>query len=140
MPSSCNIRLHTAKEVRNAHHKAGETLAKDTDPGEAKRIERVTRHLASSDRFEAVAIAWFGFKLPEKPGSSPDPNGRCLSGNGERGQPGSPGSGGECDHHEVWETVYCESHGRYLLKLVLWAVAGKTSGIELKWPDGVDWL
>ena len=52
--------------ARKAHQQARETLAKDIDPSEAKRIERITRHLASADSFEAVATEWYETKLSEK--------------------------------------------------------------------------
>jgi len=46
-------------DARKVHQFARETLAKGIDPGEAKRIERITRHLASADSFEAVATEWY---------------------------------------------------------------------------------
>jgi integrase len=53
-------------DARKAHQQARETLAKDIDPSEAKRIERITRHLASADSFEAVATEWYETRLSEK--------------------------------------------------------------------------
>jgi Arm DNA-binding domain len=52
--------------ARKLHQTARETLAKGIDPSEAKRIERITRHLASADSFEAVATEWYESKLQEK--------------------------------------------------------------------------
>ena len=52
--------------ARKLHQVARETLAKDMDPGEAKRIDRITRHLASADSFEAVATEWCESRLQDK--------------------------------------------------------------------------
>jgi len=53
-------------EARNRRTAAREQLAKSIDPGQAKRIERITRHLASADSFEAVATEWYESRLQEK--------------------------------------------------------------------------
>jgi integrase len=53
-------------DARKLHQKAREQLAKGIDPGEAKKIERITRHLASADSFEAVATEWYESKLADK--------------------------------------------------------------------------
>jgi integrase len=58
--------------ARKLHQAARETLAKGIDPGEAKRIERITRHLASADSFEAVATEWYESKLQDKSDSYRD--------------------------------------------------------------------
>lgn len=65
-------------EARKLHQAARETLAKDIDPGEAKRIERITRHLASADSFEAVATEWYESKLHDKSDSYRDRTIRLL--------------------------------------------------------------
>lgn len=52
--------------ARKLHQSARETLASGMDPGEAKRIERVTRHLASADSFEAIAREWMTTKMQDK--------------------------------------------------------------------------
>jgi integrase len=65
-------------DARKAHQKARETLAKDIDPGEAKRIERITRHLASAESFEAVASEWYQAKLQGKSDSYRDRTRRLL--------------------------------------------------------------
>ncbi len=65
-------------DARKLHQSARETLAKGTDPGEAKRIERITRHLASADSFEAVAIEWYESKLQDKSESYRDRTRRLL--------------------------------------------------------------
>jgi len=64
--------------ARKLHQTARETLAKGIDPGEAKRIERITRHLASADSFEAVAIEWYESKLQDKSDSYRDRTARLL--------------------------------------------------------------
>lgn len=64
--------------ARKAHQQARETLAKGIDPGEAKRIERITRHLASADSFEAVATEWYESKLQDKSDSYRDRTRRLL--------------------------------------------------------------
>ncbi len=65
-------------DARKAHQKARENLAKDIDPGEAKRIERITLHLASADSFEAVATEWYEAKLKDKSTSYRDRTRRLL--------------------------------------------------------------
>lgn len=64
--------------VRKLHQTARETLATGIDPSEAKRIERITRHLASADSFEAVATEWYESKLHEKSDSYRDRTNRLL--------------------------------------------------------------
>jgi integrase len=64
--------------ARKSHQTARETLASGTDPGEAKRIERITRHLASADSFEAVATEWYESKLQDKSDSYRDRTSRLL--------------------------------------------------------------
>ncbi len=59
-------------DARKLHQAAREKLAKDIDPGEAKRIERITRHLASADSFEAVATEWYESRLQDKSDSYRD--------------------------------------------------------------------
>ena len=65
-------------DARKAHQKARETLAKGIDPSEAKRLERITRHLASADSFEAVATEWYEAKLQGKSDSYRDRTRRLL--------------------------------------------------------------
>ena len=57
---------------------ARKALAKGIDPSEAKRIERITRHLASADSFEAVATEWYEAKLQDKSDSYRDRTRRLL--------------------------------------------------------------
>jgi integrase len=65
-------------DARKLHQVARETLAKGTDPGEAKRIERITRHLASADSFEAIAVEWYESKLQDKSDSYRERTARLL--------------------------------------------------------------
>jgi hypothetical protein len=51
---------------------ARKALAKGIDPSEAKRSERITRHLASADSFEAVATECYEAKLQGKSDSYRD--------------------------------------------------------------------
>jgi integrase len=57
---------------------ARKALAKGIDPSEAKRIERITRHLASADSFEAVATECYEAKLQGKSDSYRDRTRRLL--------------------------------------------------------------
>lgn len=66
-------------EARRLHQTARETLAKDVDPSEAKRIDRITRHLASADSFEAVSTEWYESKLQDKSDSYRDRTQRLLT-------------------------------------------------------------
>lgn len=68
----------TLAQARELHQQARETLAKGNDPGEAKRIERITRHLASADSFEAVATEWYESKLQDKSDSYRERTARLL--------------------------------------------------------------
>ena len=65
-------------QARKAHQQARESLAEGVDPSEAKRIERITLHLASADSFEAVAMEWYEAKLSEKSDSYRDRTQRLL--------------------------------------------------------------
>ena len=65
-------------EARKLHQAARENLAKEIDPAEAKRLERITRHLASADSFEAVATEWYEAKLKDKSDSYRDRTRRLL--------------------------------------------------------------
>lgn len=67
--------------ARKLHQAARETLAAGIDPSEAKRIERITRHLASADSFEAVATEWYESKLQDKSDSYRDRTRRLLKKN-----------------------------------------------------------
>ncbi|TGD74152.1 DUF4102 domain-containing protein [Mangrovimicrobium sediminis] len=54
------------KEARRAHQKARDRLTENTDPGEVRKVEKLTRHLASAESFEAIAREWFATRMVEK--------------------------------------------------------------------------
>ena len=54
------------KEARETHQKARDKLRQGTDPGEVRKVEKLTRHLAAAESFEAVAREWFNQVMPEK--------------------------------------------------------------------------
>jgi len=54
------------KDARVAHQEARAKLDKGLDPGQERRIEKLTRNLAAADSFEAVALEWFGRVMPDK--------------------------------------------------------------------------
>ncbi|WP_290518021.1 integrase arm-type DNA-binding domain-containing protein [Alcanivorax sp.] len=54
------------KDARVAHQEARAKLDKGLDPGEERRIEKLTRNLAAADSFEAVALEWFDRVMPDK--------------------------------------------------------------------------
>ena len=53
-------------DARKLHQQARENLARNTDPSEAKKLEKLTKHLASADSFEAIATEWFETKMCDK--------------------------------------------------------------------------
>jgi len=54
------------KDARVAHQEARAKLDKGLDPGQERRIEKLTRNLAAADSFEAVALEWFDRVMPDK--------------------------------------------------------------------------
>lgn len=54
------------KDARVAHQEARAKLDKGLDPGQERRIEKLTRNLAAADSFEAVALEWFDRVMPNK--------------------------------------------------------------------------
>jgi integrase len=66
------------QEARSRKLAAREKLAKEIDPSEARKVERITRDLASADSFEAVAIEWYETKLQGKSESYRDRTQRLL--------------------------------------------------------------
>tara|TARA_R110000851_G_C13101290_1_gene568415 strand:+ start:225 stop:1448 length:1224 start_codon:yes stop_codon:yes gene_type:complete len=54
------------KDARVAHQEARTKLDKGVDPGEERRVQKLTRNLAAADSFEAVALEWFGKVMPDK--------------------------------------------------------------------------
>ena len=53
-------------DARKLHQSARETLAKGADPGEAKRLEKLTKQLAAADSFEVLANEWLATKMQDK--------------------------------------------------------------------------
>jgi len=53
-------------DARKLHQTARETLAKGTDPGEAKRLEKLNRQMAAADSFEELAKEWLVTKMQDK--------------------------------------------------------------------------
>ena len=66
------------QEARSRKLAARDLLAKNIDPSEARRVERITRDLASADSFEAVAMEWYETKLQGKSDSYRDRTQRLL--------------------------------------------------------------
>jgi integrase len=52
--------------ARTAHQIARKQLGAGRDPGEVKKVERITRHLAAADSFELVAREWYGQYIADK--------------------------------------------------------------------------
>ena len=53
-------------EARKRHQDARERLAQGIDPGEMRKVEKLTRHQAAADSFEAVALEWFNTHQADK--------------------------------------------------------------------------
>ncbi len=66
------------KVARVKHQDARLKLSQGTDPSEVRKIEKLTRHLASAESFEALAREWFNQLMPEKSKSYRDRTGRIL--------------------------------------------------------------
>jgi len=47
------------KDARQSHQNARDYLAKGIDPSAVRKVEKLTRHIASAESFEAVAREWF---------------------------------------------------------------------------------
>lgn len=54
------------KEARDTHQAARKTRRQGADPGEQRKVEKLTRHLAAVNSFEAVAREWFGRVMEQK--------------------------------------------------------------------------
>jgi integrase len=65
-------------DARNHHQQAREQLSKGIDPGEKRKIEKLTRHIAATDSFEAVSREWFSTKMNDKSQSHQDRTMRAL--------------------------------------------------------------
>jgi integrase len=66
------------KEAREKHQDARDKLRQGADPGEVRKVEKLTRHLAAAESFEAVAREWFNQVMPEKSQSYRERTGRIL--------------------------------------------------------------
>lgn len=66
------------KEARERHQAARKSLDRGVDPSEARKVEKLTRHLAAAESFEAVAREWFNRIMPEKSNSYRERTGRIL--------------------------------------------------------------
>ncbi len=65
-------------DARTRHQQARETVAKGVDPGEVLKVEKLTRHLAAADTFEALAREWFNVKMCTRSTSHQDRTMRAL--------------------------------------------------------------
>lgn len=65
-------------KARELHQTARQQLQDGIDPGAVRKVEKLTRHLASVDSFEAVAIEWYESKLQDKSDSYRERTARLL--------------------------------------------------------------
>ncbi len=65
-------------DVRKRHVDAREKLAQGIDPSEVRKVEKLTRHLASADSFEAVAREWYAAKMSNRSKSHSERTLRAL--------------------------------------------------------------
>ena len=54
------------KEARDLHATARRSRRQGVDPCAVRKVEKLTRHLAAAESFEAVALEWFNKVMPEK--------------------------------------------------------------------------
>ena len=66
------------KEAREKHQAARSKLSQGIDPGEVRKVEKLTRHLAAAESFEAVGREWFNQVMPDKSKSYRERTGRIL--------------------------------------------------------------
>ncbi|WP_289083456.1 integrase arm-type DNA-binding domain-containing protein [uncultured Spongiibacter sp.] len=66
------------KQARQKHQEARDKLAQGIDPGEVRKVEKLTRHLAAAESFEAVGREWFNQLMPDKSKSYRERTGRIL--------------------------------------------------------------
>jgi integrase len=77
-------------EARAKHLKSREQLADGKDPAEVRKLERLTRHIAAADTFEAIAHEWFTIRMVGKSKSHRDRTLRLFENHlfpGLRGRP-----------------------------------------------------
>lgn len=65
-------------EARSKHQSSRESLAKGIDPGEARKLQQLTRHIAAADTFEAIALEWFSVRMADKSNSHRDRTKRSM--------------------------------------------------------------
>jgi integrase len=66
------------KLAREKHQDARLKLSQGIDPSELRKVEKLTRHLATADSFEAIAMEWFNQLMPAKSKSYHDRTERIL--------------------------------------------------------------
>jgi hypothetical protein len=66
------------KQAREKHQEARLKLSQGIDPSEVRKVEKLTRHLASEESFEAIATEWFNQLMPEKSKSYQERTQRIL--------------------------------------------------------------
>jgi len=66
------------KQAREKHQEARLKLSQGIDPSEIRKVEKLTRHLASAESFEAIATEWFNQLMPEKSKSYQERTQRIL--------------------------------------------------------------
>ena len=54
------------KAARQKHLAGRDQLSQGIDPGEQRKVEKLTRHIASAESFEAIAREWFATKMSDK--------------------------------------------------------------------------
>lgn len=65
-------------DARKRLFHAKDKLSNGIDPGEVRKVEKLTRHLVAEDSFEAVAREWFNQVMADKSASYRDRTGRIL--------------------------------------------------------------
>ena len=53
-------------DARDRHQEARDKLKHGIDPGEVRKVEKLTRHLAAAESFEAIAREWFAVKQHDR--------------------------------------------------------------------------
>jgi integrase len=66
------------KKAREKHQEARGKLSEGIDPGEQRKVEKLTRHIAAADSFEAVAREWSQTKMCDKSKSHQNRTMRAL--------------------------------------------------------------
>lgn len=54
------------KAARQGHQKARDQVAQGIDPGAVRKVEKLSRHLAAAESFEALALEWVEVRLADK--------------------------------------------------------------------------